>query len=106
MREREVANEAETKRLRREAHSIEARGRRSEAWAANFVLGEPGEILETAERRLVAKAARLLDTGLVDRQSALRSAVDLELHAVAAPYSLSTLCASAHSALCVVCTQW
>jgi hypothetical protein len=77
--------------LARQAASVMERGRRCEKWANEFVLGEEGEILPTPGRRMVAAAARMLDTGHIDRSGALHAAVVSEIEAQADPCNLSLL---------------
>ena len=71
--------------LARNAASAIERGRRCEKLANEFVLGEDGEILPTPARRMVASAARMLETGHVNRSTALRTAAVRETELQADP---------------------
>ena len=77
--------------LARQAASVMERGRRCEKWANEFVLGEDGEILPTPGRRMVASTARMLETGHVNRSTALRTAAVRETELQADPGELSVL---------------
>lgn len=93
LRDHEVTSQQwhEAATLARNAASAIERGRRSEKWANEFVLGEDGEILPTPARRMVASAARMLETGHVNRSTALRTAAVRETELQADPGELSLL---------------
>lgn len=80
----------ERKRLIREADAAKLRGLNCEKWANEMVHGEKGQVLETAMARAISLRATMEDR-LVDSQSAVHAAVDMEMQAQTAVNKLPEL---------------